>query len=78
MYVIGLGLMKRGRGRTSLYERGYVALERVRDYDREREVSPCIRGVGGLGEGMRGVRERERFGMCLEHLVEALGGYFWA
>ena len=74
MYVIGLGLMKRGRGRTSLYERGYVALERVRDCEREREVSPCMRGVGGLGGGMRGVGERERFGMCLEHLVEALGG----
>ena len=51
-----------------------MALERVRDCEREREVSPCMRGVGGLGGGMRGVGERERFGMCLEHLVEALGG----
>ena len=41
-------------------------------------MSPCMSGVGGLGEGMRGVGERERFGMCLEHLVEALGGFFWA
>ena len=41
--------------------------------ERERSVSLYKRG-GWLRRGYEGVRERERFGMCLEHLVEALGG----
>ena len=53
-----------------MYERGYVALERVRDCERERERSvPLYERGGRLRRGYEGVRMRERLSMAF--------GAFW-